>query len=65
MPDLIRRFQPQQVLASTTGGDVRFSGLISKALEAGGIGSVPQGHRELRADHPSVGEAIPLASSPG
>lgn len=29
LPELMQRFQPQRVLASTTGGDVRFSGLIS------------------------------------
>ena len=66
MPDLIRRFQPQQVLASTTGGDVRFSGLISKLLEAGGqSGLNPEATEGCALITPSVGEAIPLASSPG
>jgi hypothetical protein len=34
MPDLIERFSPEQVLASTTGGEVRFTGLISSLLNA-------------------------------
>ena len=41
LPDLIDRFQPQQVLASTTGGDVQFSGLISRFLEASAPGTEP------------------------
>lgn len=66
MPDLIRRFQPQQVLASTTGGNVRFSGLISKALEAGGVSEVsPEVVEDCTLITPTVGEAIPLAPSPG
>ena len=66
MPDLISRFQPQQVLASTTGGDVRFSGLISKALEAGGVSEVsPEVTEGCALITPTVGEAIPLAASPG
>ena len=66
MPDLISRFQPQQVLASTTGGDVRFSGLLSKALEAGGVSEVsPEVTEGCTLITPTVGEAIPLAPSPG
>jgi hypothetical protein len=33
LPDLLRRFQPGTVLASTTGGDVRFSGLLASWLQ--------------------------------
>ena len=65
MPDLISRFQPQQVLASTTGGDVRFSGLISKVLEAGGQSEAsPEATERCMLITPTVGEAIPLAASP-
>ena len=39
LPQLIKRFQPDQVLASTTGGDVRFSGLISRFLHADATGA--------------------------
>lgn len=66
MPELMRRFQPQQVLASTTGGNVRFSGLISKALEAGGVSELsPEVTAGCALITPTVGEAIPLAPSPG
>ena len=66
MPDLISRFQPQQLLASTTGGDVRFSGLISKLLEAGGVSEAsPAATEGCALINPTVGEAIPLAPSPG
>lgn len=34
--ELLRRFQPTTVLASTTGGDVRFSGLLSSFLRVKG-----------------------------
>jgi hypothetical protein len=36
LPELLERFQPAAVLASTTGGDVRFSGLLASALQVGG-----------------------------
>ncbi|MFM9087929.1 MAG: MBL fold metallo-hydrolase, partial [Cyanobium sp.] len=36
LPDLLERFQPAAVLASTTGGDVRFSGLLASALQVEG-----------------------------
>ena len=36
LPELLRRFQPATVLASTTGGDVRFSGLLSSFLRVKG-----------------------------
>lgn len=36
LPQLLERFQPAAVLASTTGGDVRFSGLLAGALQVQG-----------------------------
>jgi hypothetical protein len=36
LPDLLERFQPLTVLASTTGGDVRFSGLLGGLLRSEG-----------------------------
>ncbi|MFN9057552.1 MAG: MBL fold metallo-hydrolase [Cyanobacteriota bacterium] len=36
LPDLLERFTPAAVLASTTGGDVRFSGLLASALQVEG-----------------------------
>jgi hypothetical protein len=36
LPELLQRFQPTTVLASTTGGDVRFSGLLSSLLRVEG-----------------------------
>jgi hypothetical protein len=36
LPELLRHFQPSTVLASTTGGDVRFSGLLSSLLRVEG-----------------------------
>jgi hypothetical protein len=36
LPELLERFQPTAVLASTTGGDVRFSGLLASALQVEG-----------------------------
>jgi hypothetical protein len=36
LPELLRRFQPAHVLASTTGGDVRFSGALSSLLRVQG-----------------------------
>ncbi|MFM9103322.1 MAG: MBL fold metallo-hydrolase [Cyanobium sp.] len=36
LPELLERFQPATVLASTTGGDVRFSGLLASALQVAG-----------------------------
>lgn len=40
LPQLMERFQPRQILASTTGGDVRFSGLISRWLETSSSATV-------------------------
>jgi hypothetical protein len=36
LPQLLERFQPATVLASTTGGDVSFSGLLASALQVQG-----------------------------
>ena len=36
LPQLLERFQPAAVLASTTGGDVSFSGLLASALQVQG-----------------------------
>jgi hypothetical protein len=36
LPQLLQRFQPSAVLASTTGGDVRFSGLLAGLLQVQG-----------------------------
>lgn len=46
LPKLIDQFEPQQVLASTTGGDVRFSGLISRFLSADGGEATNDQHHE-------------------
>lgn len=63
MPELIRRFQPETVLASTTGGDVRFSGLISRLLDGGdaALNTTPTSDA-CRVVTPTVGEPIPLLS---
>ena len=36
VPQLVERFQPPTVLASTSGGDVRFGGVLSRALQMKG-----------------------------
>ena len=36
VPQLVERFQPSTVLASTSGGDVRFSGALSGLLQMQG-----------------------------
>ena len=63
MPDLISRFQPKTVLASTTGGDVKFSGMISSLLNAADAstdtGDLPD---DCTLITPTVGQAIPLPS---
>jgi hypothetical protein len=58
LPHLLARFQPHTVLASTAGGDVRFSGLLTKALWQQGSPSeaaagLPEGCRLI---DPQVGE---------
>ena len=63
MPDLIKRFQPKTVLASTTGGDVRFSGLISRLLDGGDATQAsPDPAHDCALVTPTVGEPIPLPS---
>ena len=63
MPDLISRFQPKTVLASTTGGDVKFSGMISSLLNAADAsadcGDLPE---DCTLITPTLGRAIPLPS---
>ena len=55
-PDLIQRFTPRTVLASTTGGDVTFTGLISALLSAAEI----KEQDDPRIVTPVPGEPIPL-----
>lgn len=50
LPDLIQRFSPSTVLASTTGGDVTFSGVISALLSEPEIQEEP---------HPLVVTPVP------
>ncbi len=63
MPDLIERFSPQQVLASTTGGDVRFTGLISSLLNADAGESMAS--TDALITTPVPGEPIMLMTTPG
>ena len=63
MADLISRFQPKTVLASTTGGDVKFSGIISSLLNSTDAstdcGDLPE---DCTLITPTVGREIPLPS---
>lgn len=64
LPELMERFQPQRVLASTTGGDVRFSGLISSLLQGSeGSDAMPECSEGCQVVVPSPGLAIPLTRS--
>ena len=36
LPELIKRFQPLTILASTTGGDAKFTGLLGKMMKTAG-----------------------------
>jgi hypothetical protein len=63
LPQLMERFTPRTVLASTAGGDVRFSGLLTRLLwmkgscaEAAAL--LPQGCSLI---DPQVGERYNLA----
>ena len=56
LPDLIERFTPQTVLASTTGGDVTFSGLISALLSGAEI----KEQHDPRVVTPVPGEPVRL-----
>ena len=62
LPKLIDQFEPQQVLASTTGGDVRFSGLISRFLSADGGEATNDQHHE-RVTIPVPGEPVFLTQA--
>ena len=48
LPELVERFQPTTVLASTSGGDVRFDGALSRMLQL--HGSVDDAAKTLPAD---------------
>lgn len=63
LPQLVERFTPRRVLASTAGGDVRFSGLLTRFLWMKGSGVeaaalLPQGCSLI---DPQVGERYSLA----
>ena len=62
LPKLIEQFEPQQVLASTTGGDVRFSGLISRFLSADG-GEATNCQHDERVTIPVPGEPVVLSQA--
>ena len=62
LPQLLERFQPRTVLASTAGGDVQFSGLLTRLLwmkgsAAEAAGSMPAGSALI---DPQVGHRYPL-----
>jgi L-ascorbate metabolism protein UlaG (beta-lactamase superfamily) len=65
LPQLLERFSPQTVLASTAGGDVEFSGLLTRWLWQ--RGSVEESGRQLagssRLIDPIPGERYALARS--
>jgi len=68
LPDLLERFQPATVLASTTGGDVRFSGLLASALQVEGssedAASVVAAHSSgCRFIDPTPGKPYELTSA--
>ena len=50
VPQLVERFQPSKVLASTSGGDVRFGGALSRALQ-------------MKGSVASTGAQLPASSS--
>ncbi len=56
LPDLIQRFTPRTVLASTTGGDVTFTGVISALLNGAEI----KEQFDPRVFTPVPGEPVPL-----
>ena len=64
LPQLLERFQPRTVLASTAGGDVRFSGLLTQVLWQKGSPSaaaaeLPEGC-QLIDPEPGVRYALPV-----
>ena len=48
LPELVRKFQPKTILASTTGGDISFTGLLSSLMTLDG--SMEEIARDLPAD---------------
>ena len=58
LPDLIERFTPRTVLASTTGGDVTFSGVISALIN----GMTAKEHSDQRIVNPIPGQPFKLQS---
>jgi len=65
LPQLLERFQPHTVLASTAGGEVRFSGLLTKALwqqgsTAEAAAGLPEGCRLI---DPVVGERYAITAA--
>lgn len=73
LPLLLERFQPRAVLASTAGGDVRFAGLLTRALQQQGCpeeaatltaAAAASGQAPLRFIDPIPGEAYQLAPGP-
>jgi len=68
LPELLERFQPTTVLASTSGGDVRFSGLIAGLLRSEGtpeeaatmIERSGDGRARLIDPVPGVAYALPV-----
>ena len=64
LPQLLERFHPRTVLASTAGGDVAFSGLLTRALwqkgsPAEAASAMPAGSQLI---DPQVGERYGLAA---
>lgn len=52
VPQLLERFQPKYLLASTAGGNVRYSGLLERLLQA--HGSSADVEAQLSGRHPST-----------
>ena len=52
VPQLLERFTPRYLLASTAGGDVRYSGLLQRFLQA--RGSQAEVEAQLSGRHPST-----------
>jgi L-ascorbate metabolism protein UlaG (beta-lactamase superfamily) len=59
LPELLERFQPHTVLASTSGGEVRYSGLLSRILWQ--RGSVAEAAAGCRLIDPIPGQPITVA----
>jgi hypothetical protein len=65
LPQLLERFSPRTVLASTAGGDVVFSGLLTRLLwmkgsTASAAAAMPAGSQLI---DPQVGERYSLATA--